>query len=273
MAYGRFRARRSYRRRGMRRTARTSRSAAYGVRRRRYNRGGIKIEINHKDMVFGSSVDTPIPSSLTSTGISFPTAVTGSAAMTHITEVKRGDSEEERVGGRFKCISLELKGNFLQHEIDVARDTDSGERNDPIDSHCHVALVEKKRTQGTQIVPSNVFDSTSTPLRVHDQVDDYRIIWHKEIKFTAIKNGLIYDGTNWRAPQELRDFHMYTKLWQTIDFTNVATGDIADCRGPSLHLFVWVEQAAGTIAGNTNAGIEVPKVTHSLRGRLRFIDC
>jgi len=103
--------------------------------------------------------------------------------------------------------------------------------------------------------------------------NDYKIIWHKEIKFTAIKNGLIYDGTNWKAPQENRDFHMYTKLWQTIDFTNVATGDIADCRGPSLHLFVWKEAPDGTSAPNTASGLYSPMCTHELRGRLRFIDC
>lgn len=261
MAYGRFR--RSYGRRRMgntfRRGARTY--GRYGRRRRgrRSRYGGLKIEINHKDMTFTAD---PVVTALDSTALITPTDVAGPTAMTHITEVSRGDAEEQRVGGRYKCISLEIKGNLTQKKSTLT--IASGDQI--VDNHVHVALVEKKNTQGTQIVPSNVFDNILNPLRVHDQVDDYKVIWHKEIKFHAAANNMDNDGTNFYSPAEKRDFHMYTKLWQQVDFANVATGAITDCRTSSLHLFCWKEAANSATEG-------YPVVALDLRGRLRFIDC
>lgn len=270
MAYGRFRSRSGYRRRGntFRRGARSYMGRRRSFRRRGYRRnpGGLKIEINHKDMSWNFTAPQAV---LDSNALKTPTAVTGSAAMTHITEVLRGDSEEERVGGRYKCISLEIKGNITQDSGVV--DLEDG--TDVYDNHVHLVLVEKKNTQGTQIVPSNVFDNARNPLRVHDQVDDYKVVWHKEVKFSSVKNGQYADATNINWPSEVRDFHMYTKLWQQVDFTNVQTGAITDCRTSSLHLFCWTEYADVSAGEPPVVTDHWPQVIVSLRGRLRFIDC
>lgn len=257
-----------YRRRGntFRRGARSYMGRRRYGRRRRFggrNAGGVKIEINHKDMVF--TKDPVAQEDLSSAALITPVSVTGSAAMTHITAVNRGDSEEERVGGRYKCISLEIKGNITQ-----AAGSQTTADGDAYDNHVHIVLVEKKNTQGTQIVPSNVFDTPNNPLRVHDQVDDYKVIWHKELKFHAVKDSSYLDGTETVWPNEVRDFHMYTKLWQQVDFTNVATSAITECRTSSLHLFAWTEFADDGTAPNEKFW---PPVNLNLRGRLRFIDC
>lgn len=177
-------------------------------------------------------------------------------ANSHMFNIPRGTSRQERIGNHVRVISAQL--NLM-----VKWPSYSGTNPQKLQD-INVAVVRRGRpeTSGTvKITPSEVYDDTFVPRRVMDHIRDYKVIWKGVIR--APKIDMEFNSPNYINPNYTKTLTKYMKLREDVHFKDSSTGHLADLKNGEYQTIIWH-------AGGSTSSVPDPEFVAQLR--IRFID-
>lgn len=205
---------------------------------------------------------------------------TGGTVLDHITHINRGDADNQRVGGKLKALTLQMRLEFFTkmtagdngHAMTAVATPGSivaGFRKRQVD----LWIVQNKNPRGVGPTAGSIWDLDATGiieellLRKHDQTSEYRILAHKQTSIDMINQRI--SSTTIYSPTEWRTCELFLQLPDdmVVTYKDASSGAIANCVENSLHCFAVVDNGG---AGSVNS----PTLPIDVVGymRLRFLD-
>lgn len=231
-------------------------------------------EINHLDMQADNQTITQNPAEATLK------SVDGATTFTHITQVDRGDADNQRVASKLKGLTLQGKFRFFTQVTGGSANTIvhvntlgagvGGFR----DRHVTYAIVQNKNPRGVVPAANEIWDRTFSNiydevlLRKHDQAADFRVLLKRDVHFTNLNSNAVANATNTFLPQIDRFDEFFLQLPDdciTV-YKDASTGSISNTVENSLHMYVWVADGIGAVDTVT-----LPIMFQGYM-RLRFLD-
>lgn len=181
----------------------------------------------------------------------------------HLTAVARGDGDIQRVGSKFKPLTLQLMG----HIITVGGSYAS--QNTPMDRTIRLSIIRNRNPKGSQLVPNQIYSSNGpddSTLRNKDYTAEYQVLWTRLYKMEPCI-GSTWSGTLTHFGQKVQPVDAFIKLPEDMVTTwkDATNQDITNCLENSLHMIASVD-VAGVIYTN------ITPFELSINARLRFLD-
>lgn len=185
------------------------------------------------------------------------------ATNNHLTAIERGDGDVQRVGSKFKPISIQLMGHLST--------TQGNPTLAPHDRTFRLSLVRNRNPKGAAFTVSQVYSSNGpddSTLRQKDYTAEYQVLWTR-LYHLKPSEGLAWDATNayFQHGIKVAPIDAYIKLPDDCITTwkDAQAQDLSNCLENSLHLV-----GSCDVAGTLNS--PNPPFELTLNVRIRFLD-